>query len=51
MSAIGFSKMDVGKFCNEEFIVSDLLPKNVFRDQTGDILIIDAEIKKRYREE
>lgn len=47
MSAIGFSKMDVGKFCNEEFIVSDLLPKNVFRDQTGDILIIDAEIKKR----
>lgn len=47
MSAIGFCKVDVGKYTNEEFLVSDLLPKNVFKDPTGDILIIDAEISKR----
>lgn len=45
MSAIGFEKSDVGKYYNADFLVSDLLPKNVLRDQTGDIYIIDAEIK------
>lgn len=47
MSAIGFEKVDIGKYTNEEFLVSDLLPKNVLKDPTGDILIIDAEIAKR----
>ena len=45
MAAIGFEKSDIGKYYNSDFCVSDLLPKNVFRDLTGDILIIDAEIK------
>lgn len=44
MSAIGFDKDGTGKFHNDEFFVSDLLPKNVLRDSTGDIFVIDAEI-------
>lgn len=47
MTAIGFSKQnDEGRFANEDYTVWDLVPRNVLRDQDGDIFIIDAEIAK-----
>ena len=47
MAAIGFTKQnDEGKFANGEFIVWDLVSRNVLRDKDGDIFIIDAEIAK-----
>jgi len=45
MAALGFEKLGVGTFCNKQFYVSDLLPKNALRDDSGDIFIIDAEIR------
>ena len=35
-----------GRFANEDYTVWDLVPRNVLRDQDGDIFIIDAEIAK-----
>lgn len=47
MAAIGFTKQnDEGRFVNEEYVVWDLVPRNVLRDKDGDIFIIDAEIAK-----
>ena len=48
MAAIGFTKQnDEGRFANEDYTVWDLVPRNVLRDQDGDIFIIDAEIAKQ----
>ena len=48
MTAIGFSKQnDGGRYANEDYTVWDLVPRNVLRDQDGDIFIIDAEIAKQ----
>lgn len=44
MAALGFDKVDKGKFKNSHYFLSDLLPKNAIRDVSGDIFIIDAEI-------
>ena len=47
MAAIGFTKLnDEGQYANDEFVVWDLVPRNVLRDKEGDIFIIDAEIAK-----
>ena len=47
MSAIGFTKQNnEGRFSNDEYVVWDLVPRNVLRDRDGDIFIIDAEIAK-----
>ena len=49
MAAIGFTKQNnEGRFANDEFVVWDLVPRNVLRDKEGDIFIIDAEIAKNY---
>ena len=40
------SQDNVGRFANEDYTVWDLVPRNVLRDQDGDIFIIDAEIAK-----
>ena len=46
MAAIGFIKQnDDGCYANDEYLVWDLVPRNVLRDKEGDIFIIDAEIK------
>lgn len=45
MSAIGFEKIDIGKFKNKNILIWDVLPKNVLKDSTGDIFVIDAEIQ------
>lgn len=44
MAALGFEKTDTGKFKNDQYYLSDLLPKNVLKDKTGDVFIIDVEI-------
>ena len=47
MAAIGFSKMaDDGHYANAIYEVWDLLPRNVLKDNEGDLFVIDAEIKK-----
>lgn len=45
MSAIGFEKTNKGEYHNSHIRVWDLLPKNVLKDPTGDIFVIDAEIE------
>lgn len=44
MAALGFEKIDKGRFTNNQFVIFDLLPKNALKDDTGDVYIIDAEI-------
>ena len=48
MAAIGFSKQnDEGRYANDEYVVWDLVPRNVLRDKDGDIYVVDAEIEKK----
>ena len=48
MAAIGFTKQnEKGKYANNEFIVWDLVSRNVLRDKDGDIYVIDAEIARK----
>ena len=47
MSAIGFNKLSEGKYHNELFLVWDILPRNVLKDNEGDIYVVDAEIKHK----
>ena len=47
MAAIGFTRQnDEGRYANADFVVWDLVPRNVLRDNDGDIFIIDAEIAR-----
>ena len=45
MAALGFTKIEEGRYSNNNYEVWDLLPRNVLRDADGDIYVIDAEIK------
>lgn len=46
MAALGFNSTSTnGRFTNDELEVWDLLPRNVLKDDEGDIFVIDAEIK------
>lgn len=46
MAAIGFFKLnDKGRFSNDVYEVWDVVPRNVLKDEEGDIYIVDAEIK------
>jgi len=47
MAALGFEKIDTGRFQNQEFVVWDILPKNALKDDSGDIFIIDLELANR----
>ena len=48
MAAIGFTRQnDEGRYANADFVVWDLVPRNVLRDNDGDIFIIDAEIARK----
>lgn len=48
MAALGFNREDVvGRYSNTDYIVWDLIPRNVLRDRDGDIFVVDAEIKKK----
>ena len=46
MAAIGFTKTGEGHFSNGMYEVWDLLPRNVLKDEEGDLFVIDAEMKK-----
>ena len=47
MSALGFEKNEEsGRFSNNDFMVWDVVPRNVLVDQDGDMYVIDAEIAK-----
>ena len=47
MSAIGFTKENIeGRFTNGDYVVWDLVPRNVLIDADGDMYVVDAEIKK-----
>ena len=46
MAALGFLKLnDKGRFSNDVYEVWDVVPRNVLKDEEGDIYIVDAEIK------
>jgi hypothetical protein len=46
MAAIGFTKKNnEGRFTNNMYEVWDLVPRNVLKDNDGDIYVVDAEIK------
>ena len=47
MSALGFEKNgEYGRFSNNDFVVWDVVPRNVLVDKDGDMYVIDAEIAK-----
>lgn len=46
MAALGFSKVNgEGRYSNGTYEVWDLLPRNVLKDDSGDIFVVDAEVK------
>ncbi|UKK54297.1 hypothetical protein [Prevotella sp. E2-28] len=49
MSALGFVKDDneAGRFSNNQYLVWDLVPRNVLVDKDGDMYVVDAEIARR----
>ena len=47
MAALGFEKASgVGCFSNGDFLVWDVVPRNVLVDSEGDVFVVDAEIKR-----
>jgi len=48
MSALGFVKdgNEAGRFSNNQYLVWDLVPRNVLVDKDGDMYVIDAEIAR-----
>jgi hypothetical protein len=47
MAALGFTRKEtIGCYTNGTYTVWDLIPRNVLRDQDGDIFVVDAEIKR-----
>lgn len=44
MRALGFEKCGDWTFRNENYVISDLKPKNVLCDTDGDLYVVDAEI-------
>ena len=47
MAALGFNREGtIGRYSNAIYTVWDLIPRNVLRDQEGDIFVVDAEIKR-----
>ena len=45
MSALGFSKLSSeGKYSNGQYVVWDIVPRNVLTDLEGDMYVVDAEI-------
>ena len=46
MSAIGFQRVANGRYSNDSIEISDLFPRNVLRDNEGDLYVVDADFKK-----
>lgn len=45
LAALGFNYIEDGKFSNGTYLLKDILPKNVLKDNEGDLYVIDAEIE------
>ena len=46
MAAIGFTKINnEGRYANADYEVWDVVPRNILKDNDGDIYVVDAEIK------
>lgn len=45
MAACNFEKIGDGRYANDKYELWDILPKNVLKDETGDVFVIDLEIK------
>ena len=47
MAALGFNREEtIGRYSNAIYTAWDIIPRNVLRDQDGDIFVVDAEIKR-----
>lgn len=47
MAALGFARLEgKGHYTNKEYEVWDLFPRNVLKDNDGDMYVIDVEIRK-----
>ena len=47
MAALGFlKKNNEGRYANDEYEVWDLVPRNILKDNSGDMYVVDAEIKR-----
>ena len=47
MAAVGFNREEaVGRYSNADYTVWDLIPRNILRGRSGDIFMVDAEIKR-----
>ncbi len=51
MVLLDFEKINDHTFKNNEYIVSDLKPRNVLKDEDGNVCVIDDIIKKNTQEE
>lgn len=45
MASLGFVSCGEGAYTNSQFLLKDILPKNVLKDESGDFYTIDAEIE------
>jgi len=45
MAAIGFQKIGEAKYTNGQYIVNDLYPRNVLKDEKGTIYVVDNIVK------
>ena len=50
LESIGFEKFDIGKYKKTDFVLTDIVPKNVQKDKTGDIFVIDTEIEMTFHD-
>lgn len=48
MAALGFDSLGNGRYANRKYMLKDILPKNVLKDEAGDFFAIDAEIDVLY---
>ena len=47
MAACGFEKLCDGRYANDKYELWDVFPKNVLKDESGDIFVIDLEISMK----
>ncbi|MBS9774879.1 MAG: RNB domain-containing ribonuclease [Tenacibaculum sp.] len=45
MESLGFKQTTSESYVNDDFLVFDLYPRNVLKDNDGDIYVIDSEVK------
>ena len=46
MESLGFNQTTLESYVNKDYLVFDLYPRNVLKDDAGTIFVVDAEFKK-----